>query len=128
DRAPDDPRRHRSPALRRLRGLLLRPGRPRSRDRRPPHPRRLRRPALNPDRTTMTTLVLTNANLLDGMNPAVPGSTVVIDDERITSVIRGTEPPGTDPPGAVAADGATAIDLGGRTLMPGMATCHFHST
>jgi imidazolonepropionase-like amidohydrolase len=63
--------------------------------------------------------VLTNARLLDGEHPARPDAIVVIDGSRIDAV----------------ADGAFAaipddhvVDLGGRTLMPGMATCHFHST
>src|SRR4051794_33858495 len=71
----------------------------------------------------MGRLVLTNANLLDGEHPAVAGRTVVIDGDRIKSV--------TDealPAGAAATEGDTVVDLRGRTVMPGMATCHFHST
>jgi imidazolonepropionase-like amidohydrolase len=65
--------------------------------------------------------VLTGVNLLDGRNPAVPGRRVVIEGGRITEV-------GPDDPTAAPPAGATTVDLGGRTLMPGMATCHFHST
>ena len=67
----------------------------------------------------MNRLVLTNANLLDGNSPAVAKSTVIIDGTRIASVATG-------PP--LAEDGDRVIDLAGRTVMPGMATCHFHST
>jgi imidazolonepropionase-like amidohydrolase len=68
----------------------------------------------------MTTLALTNVNLLDGLHPAVPGRTVVIEDDRVAAVTAG---PPTDLPRQAA-----TVDLGGRTVMPGMATCHFHST
>jgi imidazolonepropionase-like amidohydrolase len=64
--------------------------------------------------------IFTNANLLDGDHPAKPGSTVVISGERITSVGTGTVT-------ELAADDRL-VDLAGRTLMPGMITCHFHST
>ena len=67
----------------------------------------------------MNRLVLTNVNLLDGNSPAVAKSTLIIDGTRIASVA-------TDPP--LAEDGDQVIDLAGRTVMPGMATCHFHST
>jgi imidazolonepropionase-like amidohydrolase len=67
----------------------------------------------------MSRLILTAANVLDGESPAMPGRTVVIEGERITSVA--AEPP-------QAAPGDQVVDLGGRTLMPGMMTCHFHAT
>jgi imidazolonepropionase-like amidohydrolase len=67
----------------------------------------------------MTRLVLTNVNLLDGHNPAAPNRTVIIDGDRIASVVTGKQS---------AQPGDQVIDLGGRTVMPGMATCHFHST
>ncbi len=68
----------------------------------------------------MTRLVFTGANLLDGTNPARPGMTVVVEGERIT---------GISPDGAVrTVPDDRVIALGGRTLMPGMATCHFHAT
>jgi imidazolonepropionase-like amidohydrolase len=68
----------------------------------------------------MSALVLTNANLLDGESPAVPGTTVVIEGDRITQVVAGGP--------ALLPDDAVTVDLAGRTVMPGMATCHFHST
>jgi imidazolonepropionase-like amidohydrolase len=69
----------------------------------------------------MERLVLSNANLLDGLHPAAAGRTVVIEGERITEITDGA----VDPP-AGADD--HVVDLAGRTVMPGMATCHFHST
>jgi imidazolonepropionase-like amidohydrolase len=68
----------------------------------------------------MATLVLTNANLIDGEQPAVGGRALVVDGERIAAIHDGPPP---DLP-----EGAEVVDLGGRTVMPGMATCHFHST
>ena len=67
----------------------------------------------------MGRLILTNATVLDGENPAVTGRTVVIDGDRIQSV-------SAAPPTAAPDD--EVVDLGGRTVMPGMVTCHFHST
>jgi imidazolonepropionase-like amidohydrolase len=64
-------------------------------------------------------LILTNANLLDGEHPAKPGATVVVDGDRIASVTVGP---------VEAAPDDRIVDLAGRTLMPGMATCHFHAT
>ena len=60
-------------------------------------------------------LVLTDANLVDGEHPAKPGAHVVIDGRRITAV-------GTGPFEARPED--RVVDLGGRTVMPGMVTCH----
>ena len=68
----------------------------------------------------MTRLVLTNVNLLDGDSPAQANRVVVIEGERIASV---SDAP---PPDVTAAD--RVVDLGGRTVMPGMITCHYHST
>src|SRR5688572_25820247 len=65
-------------------------------------------------------LILTNAHVLDSEHPARPGSTVVVDGERIVAV--------TGPRAETPSPEDVVVDLGGRTLMPGMATCHFHST
>jgi imidazolonepropionase-like amidohydrolase len=67
----------------------------------------------------MARLVLTNANLLDGENPAVAEQTIVVEGDRIAAV--GKSRPEPEPDDRV-------VDLGGRTVMPGMASCHFHST
>jgi imidazolonepropionase-like amidohydrolase len=47
----------------------------------------------------------------------------VIEDDRISAVT--TEPVETR---SSTDDGEVVVDLAGRTVMPGMATCHFHST
>lgn len=67
----------------------------------------------------MSRTILTNANLLDGDHPAKPDSTVVVDGSTIASVTSGPVEvrPGDD-----------VHDLGGRTLMPGMTSGHFHTT
>lgn len=66
----------------------------------------------------MARIVFTNANLLDGDNPAVASANVVVDGNRIDYV-------GTDPVETHAED--RVIDLGGKTLMPGMVQTHFHT-
>ena len=66
----------------------------------------------------MTRLALTGARLLDGIHPAVGNATVVLDGARIAEIGVGA------PQGTVD----QSVDLAGRTLMPGMFTCHFHST
>jgi len=67
----------------------------------------------------VTRLVLTDANVLDGTLAARAGLTVVVEGDRIVSV-------GPDRPGPE--DGDRVVELAGRTVMPGMFTCHFHST
>ncbi len=60
-----------------------------------------------------------NANLvLDGETALQPSYNVLVTDDRITAVTR-------DP---IAADGATVIDVAGRTLMPGLIDAHAHVT
>src|SRR3984957_5255252 len=63
----------------------------------------------------MTRLALTAARLLDGINPAVDGATVVIDGDRIAQVSSGPPPDDVD----------SVINLAGRTVLPGMFTCPF---
>jgi imidazolonepropionase-like amidohydrolase len=64
-------------------------------------------------------LVLNGANLIDGQSPARRAS-VVIEGRRIAEV--------HDEPRAPVHEGDRVLDLGGRTLMPGMISCHFHAT
>jgi imidazolonepropionase-like amidohydrolase len=66
-----------------------------------------------------TRIVFRNSNLVDGLGPARPGSTVAICDDRIEAV---------GPDASIqAAPGDVEIPLDGRTLMPGMVQSHFHS-
>ncbi|HEV3111574.1 MAG TPA: amidohydrolase family protein [Candidatus Binataceae bacterium] len=68
----------------------------------------------------MGRIFFTAANLIDGVNPPQPNTTVVVEGDRIAAV--GT---GGGVPQPAARD--TVFDLGGRTLMPGMNECHFHA-
>lgn len=65
----------------------------------------------------MARLILNNATILDGDNPARPGA-LVIAGERIESVGEAPVAPQT---------GDRVVDLGGRTVMPGMINSHFHA-
>ncbi len=68
----------------------------------------------------MARIFFTGANLIDGVNPPKPNTTVVVEGDRVTAV-------GTD--GGVPKPAArdTVFDLGGKSLMPGMNQCHFHA-
>jgi len=63
-------------------------------------------------------IVFTRAKLLDGEHAPREGASVVVEGKRITAVANG---------GVETASGDRVIDLGGRTLMPGMVQGHFHS-
>ncbi|MGA3146243.1 MAG: amidohydrolase family protein [Acidimicrobiales bacterium] len=65
-------------------------------------------------------LVLTAATLVDGDHPALADAHVVVEGERIVAVGPG---PVADP-----RPDDRVVDLGGRTVMPGMVNCHFHAT
>jgi imidazolonepropionase-like amidohydrolase len=68
----------------------------------------------------MGRIVFTDANLIDGTHPAQPGSTVVVEGERIVQISQGEGPP--------IQPGDRVIPLAGKALIPGMASCHFHAT
>ncbi|RZI60432.1 MAG: amidohydrolase, partial [Zymomonas sp.] len=59
-------------------------------------------------------LTITNARVFDGEHMLTGLKTVTIEGDRIRSVEDGAGP-------------ADAIDLRGKTLMPGLITCHFHT-
>lgn len=66
----------------------------------------------------MTQLLFTNARVFDGHNAECPeGMSVLVADGLIREV---SEKP-------VAASGARVIDVGGRTLMPGLIDAHVHA-
>ena len=60
-----------------------------------------------------------NVTLLDGLNPAQRGASVVVEDERIVSI--------SDAPIQAGSDDAV-FELADHTLMPGMYSCHFHAS
>ena len=66
-------------------------------------------------------LFLRNANVVDGEHAARLGCTVVIEGPTITTISNHETSPEPGPADQVH-------DLAGRTLMPGLFTCHFHST
>lgn len=71
----------------------------------------------------MARTYLANSAVVDATGPRRPGVTVVIEGERIVDV----RDAGADATNDASADDRV-IDVGGRTVMPGMVTCHFHAT
>jgi len=68
----------------------------------------------------MARIVFRGANLLDGASAARPGMSVVVEGLRIAQVA---------PDAAVAArPDDRVVALEGRTLLPGLASCHFHAS
>jgi imidazolonepropionase-like amidohydrolase len=67
----------------------------------------------------MTRLVLTHARVVDGDGGALDDAHVVVEGDRIAAVAGGP---------VVARPDDRVVDLGGRTVMPGMVNCHFHAT
>lgn len=69
----------------------------------------------------MAKTILRNANVVDGSQPGYR-ATVVISGDSIEAVIQGSDAD------YVATADDRVIDLGGRTVMPGMVLGHFHGT
>jgi imidazolonepropionase-like amidohydrolase len=65
----------------------------------------------------MNRVIFTQAGVLDGAEPLRAGMTVVVEGDRIASVSKAPVEPGA---------GDRVIDLGGKTVMPGMITAHGH--
>jgi imidazolonepropionase-like amidohydrolase len=67
----------------------------------------------------MSRLVLAHARVIDGDGRTLDDAHVVVEGNRIAAVARGP---------VVARPDDRVVDLGGRTVMPGMVNCHFHAT
>ena len=65
-------------------------------------------------------LVLRGARLLDGRSPSRKDATVVVEGERIARIANDA--------GFEARPDDRVVEIAGRTLMPGMFSCHFHSS
>ena len=71
----------------------------------------------------MSRIVFRNATVVDA-DGARPGGTVVVEGRRIAEVRSG----GENPDAIEATPEDRVVDLGGRTIMPGMVSSHFHAT
>ena len=68
---------------------------------------------------TSPQILITNVDVFDGVNEArIENANILVEDNLIAAV-------STDP---IDADGATVIDGGGGTLMPGLIDAHWHVT
>ncbi|MFM8773794.1 MAG: amidohydrolase family protein [Actinomycetota bacterium] len=65
----------------------------------------------------MSAIVLENARVFDGHDSRGDGMSVLVEDDRIVDVSEGV----------IDAPGAERIDVGGRTLMPGLIDLHVHA-
>ena len=68
----------------------------------------------------MSRLVLSHARVVVGDGTVLTDAHVVVDGQKIAAVAVG--------PAAPVGDEDRHVDLGGRTVMPGMVNCHFHAT
>ncbi len=74
-------------------------------------------PATSAEQNSPAQVLFTNVNIFDGVNDGLAeGMNVLIEGNLIKAVSADT----------IAADGATVIDGGGRTLMPGLIDGHAH--
>ena len=74
-------------------------------------------PAISAEQNPPAQVLFTNVNIFDGVNDGLAeGMNVLIEGNLIKAVSADT----------IAADGATVIDGGGRTLMPGLIDGHAH--
>src|SRR5690242_14667774 len=69
----------------------------------------------------MRKIILANANIVDVVGSYGGLGSLVIAGERIDAVLPGPFQDG-------ASNDAEIFDLGGRSIMPGMFSCHFHAT
>jgi len=65
-------------------------------------------------------ILLRHARLLDGTSAPRDGMSVAVEDALISAV--------ADDAALASAPGDRVLDLAGRTLMPGLCSCHFHTT
>jgi imidazolonepropionase-like amidohydrolase len=74
-------------------------------------------PTTAQDAEPVSSVLFTNANVFDGQNEELAnGMSVLVEGNMITRIA----------PSIPAPAGATVIDGGGRTLMPGLSDCHWH--
>ncbi len=66
----------------------------------------------------MARVIFENARLFDGIEAPKPGCHVVVEGNRIAAVGRGLAP---------RQEAERRIDLAGRTILPGLVQCHFHT-
>ena len=66
----------------------------------------------------MSRTIFTNVNLLDGECAARKGSTIAVVGDRFVAV---------NDPNLLAKPEDRLVDMGGRTIMPGMVAAHFHA-
>jgi imidazolonepropionase-like amidohydrolase len=66
----------------------------------------------------MSRTIFKRANLVDGTNPPKPDMTVIVDGNLIDQVTSGD---------VTVSPEDRIVDLGGKTIMPGMYVCHFHA-
>jgi len=75
-------------------------------------------PAMAQESQPVSTVLITNANVFDGMNePLATGMSVLVEGNKIAKIAKSIPAPA----------GATVIDAKGRVLMPGLIDAHWHT-